>query len=56
MFLPAGRDVLAPGTEIMPGDDKLLAKLYSDTSGEGYGAMWAMRDAASNSSRVDRCG
>ena len=40
MFLPAGRDVLAPGTEIMPDDGKLLGKMFDDKSKDGYTFMW----------------
>ena len=27
MFLPAGRDVVAPGASVLPDDDKLLAAM-----------------------------
>ncbi len=40
MLLPAGRDFLAPGTEIMPDDDKLIAKMFDDKSKDGYTFMW----------------
>ena len=29
MFLPAGRDVVSPGAEIMPDDDKLIGKMFT---------------------------
>ena len=40
MFLPAGRDVVSPGAEIMPDDDKLIGKMFTDTSKDGYVFMW----------------
>uniref|UniRef100_A0A7S2N2S0 Uncharacterized protein n=1 Tax=Haptolina brevifila TaxID=156173 RepID=A0A7S2N2S0_9EUKA len=40
MFIPAGRDVFSPGAEIMPDDDKLLGKMFTDKSKEGYMFMW----------------
>ena len=40
MFLPAGRDVISPGAEIMPDDDKLLGKMFTDTTKAGYTFMW----------------
>ena len=40
MFLPAGRDVVAPGSEVMPDDDKLLAAMFTDKSKPGYTFMW----------------
>jgi len=40
MFLPAGRDVVAPGTAIMPDDDIMLAKMFDDKSKAGYTFMW----------------
>lgn len=40
MFLPAGRDVVCPGGEIMPDDDKLLGKMFTDRTKEGYTFMW----------------
>lgn len=40
MFLPAGRDVVSPGAEIMPDDDKLIGKMFTDTSKDGYTFMW----------------
>ena len=40
MFLPAGRDVVAPGAEVMPDDDKMMPKFFSDKTAEGYTFMW----------------
>jgi len=40
MFLPAGRDIVSPGAEIMPDDDKMIAKMFTDTSKDGYTFMW----------------
>lgn len=40
MFLPAGRDVISPGAEIMPDDDKLIGKMFTDKSKDGYMFMW----------------
>ena len=40
MFLPAGRDVISPGAEIMPDDDKLIGKMFTDVSKDGYTFMW----------------
>ena len=40
MFLPAGRDVISPGAEIMPDDDKLIEKMFTDKSKDGYTFMW----------------
>ena len=36
MFLPAGRDVVAPGASVLPDDDKLLAAMNP-----GPTALWA---------------
>ena len=33
MFLPAGRDVVAPGASVLPDDDKLLAAALNVASG-----------------------
>lgn len=40
MLLPAGRDVVSPGAEIMPDDDKLIGKMFNDKTKEGYTFMW----------------
>jgi len=40
MFLPAGRDVVAPGKAVMPDDDKLLAAMFDDKSKPGFTFMW----------------
>ena len=40
MFIPAGRDVISPGAEIMPDDDKLIGKMFTDTTKDGYTFMW----------------
>jgi hypothetical protein len=40
MFIPAGRDVVSPGAEIMPDDDKLIGKMFNDKTKEGYTFMW----------------
>ena len=40
MFLPAGRDIFAPGATLMPGDDKLFAQMFTDRSKVGYTFMW----------------
>ena len=40
MFIPAGRDVVAPGTAVMPDDDKLLDAMFSDKSKPGWTFMW----------------
>jgi len=40
MFLPAGRDVISPGAEIMPDDDKLIGKMFDDKTKDGYTFMW----------------
>jgi len=40
MFLPAGRDIVSPGAEIMPDDDKMIGKMFTDTSKDGYTFMW----------------
>ena len=40
MFIPAGRDIVSPGAEVMPDDDKLIGKMFTDTSKDGYTFMW----------------
>jgi hypothetical protein len=40
MFIPAGRDVISPGAEVMPDDDKMLAKMFDDKTKDGYQFMW----------------
>lgn len=40
MFIPAGRDIIAPGTAVMPDDDKLLGKMFDDKTKPGYTFMW----------------
>ena len=40
MFIPAGRDIVAPGTAIMPDDDKLLGAMFDDKSKPGWTFMW----------------
>merc|ERR550514_564214 len=40
MFIPAGRDIVAPGTAVMPDDDKLIGKMFDDESKEAYTFMW----------------
>ena len=40
MFLPAGRDVVAPGAAILPDDDKLMAAMFDDKSKPAYTFMW----------------
>ena len=40
MFIPAGRDVIAPGTEVMPGDDKLLSLMWSNKKTQAYDFTW----------------
>lgn len=39
MFLPAGRDIFAPGKAILPGDDKLLA-IMSPKSQTAFNMVW----------------
>ena len=40
MFIPAGRDVVAPGTAVMPDDDKMLSAMFDDKSKPGWTFMW----------------
>ena len=39
MFLPAGRDVVAPGASVLPDDDKLLAAMNPGPTAL-WGFMW----------------
>jgi hypothetical protein len=40
MLLPAGRDLVATGAHLMPGDDKLFAAMHDDDKKPAYKFMW----------------
>ena len=50
MFLPAGRDIFATGSAIMPDDDKLFAAMHDDTSKAG---RWSGRGQGQSRGRAE---